>query len=141
MEKKMKRRKRKKAKQKYTVGEDGPRPVDVYVGSRVRDRRTLAGMSQQDLGDRLGLTFQQIQKYEKGTNRVSASKLWEIAAIVGVPVEWFFEGAEKPNVKTEEWRRKRKTIELVRAFNACPEETQKLLLSLFDSIARKKGKV
>ncbi len=136
----MKSRKRKRAKQQYTVGEYGPRPVDVYVGSRVRERRALAGMSQEDLGDRLGISFQQVQKYENGKNRVSASRLWEIAAIVGVPVEWFFEGTEKPKVQKEEWRMRRKTIELVRAFNACPEETQKLLLSLFDSIARKKGK-
>ena len=70
-----------------------PHPVDVHVGSRVRQRRTLLGMSQEKLGDALGLTFQQVQKYEKGTNRVGASRLQQIAQILQVPVSFFFEGA------------------------------------------------
>jgi len=70
-----------------------PDPVDKHVGLRVRIRRMLVGMSQEKLGEALGLTFQQIQKYEKGTNRIGASRLQQIAAILAVPVDYFFEGA------------------------------------------------
>ena len=68
-----------------------PNPIDVHVGNRVRMRRMLIGMSQERLGKELGLTFQQVQKYEKGTNRISASRLYRIAQILGVPVQYFFE--------------------------------------------------
>ena len=71
-----------------------PNPVDVHVGSRVRMQRMLIGMSQEKLGEALGLTFQQVQKYEKGTNRIGASRLYEIGAVLGVPIEYFFEGLE-----------------------------------------------
>jgi len=67
-------------------------PVDVHVGARMRQRRTLLGMSQEKLGTAVGLTFQQIQKYERGANRVSASKLWEIAAALKTPVAYFYDG-------------------------------------------------
>ena len=70
-----------------------PNPVDRYVGSRVRMRRLMLGMSQEKLGDSLGLTFQQVQKYEKGSNRVSASRLQQIANVLQVSVPFFFEGA------------------------------------------------
>lgn len=70
-----------------------PNPVDKHVGSRVRMRRVLLGMSQERLGDALDLTFQQIQKYEKGSNRIGASRLNQIAKTLGVPVAFFFEGA------------------------------------------------
>jgi len=69
-----------------------PNPVDKYVGSRVRMRRIMLGMSQEKLGDALGLTFQQVQKYEKGTNRVGASRLQQISEILQVPVSFLFEG-------------------------------------------------
>ena len=69
-----------------------PNPVDKYVGSRVRMRRIMLGMSQEKLGDALGLTFQQIQKYEKGTNRVGASRILQIAEVLQVPVSFLFEG-------------------------------------------------
>ncbi len=69
-----------------------PNPVDKYVGSRVRMRRIMLGMSQEKLGDSLGLTFQQVQKYEKGTNRIGASRLQQIAEILQVPVSFLFEG-------------------------------------------------
>ncbi|WP_458761437.1 helix-turn-helix domain-containing protein [Afipia sp. TerB] len=69
-----------------------PNPIDKYVGSRVRMRRIMLGMSQEKLGEALGLTFQQIQKYEKGTNRIGASRLQQISDIVQVPVSFFFEG-------------------------------------------------
>ncbi len=70
-----------------------PNPTDVHVGSRVRLRRNMLGMSQEKLGESLGITFQQIQKYEKGANRVGASRLQAIAQVLGVPVAFFFENA------------------------------------------------
>jgi transcriptional regulator with XRE-family HTH domain len=73
-----------------------PNPIDKHVGSRVRMRRMMLGMSQEKLGDALGLTFQQVQKYEKGTNRIGASRLQQISHILQVPVAFFFEGA--PNL-------------------------------------------
>jgi transcriptional regulator with XRE-family HTH domain len=69
-----------------------PNPVDKYVGSRVRMRRIMLGMSQEKLGEALGLTFQQVQKYEKGTNRVGASRIQQISEILQVPVSFLFEG-------------------------------------------------
>lgn len=70
-----------------------PNPTDKHVGSRVRMRRMMLSMSQEKLGEALGLTFQQVQKYEKGTNRIGASRLQQISAILQVPVSFFFEGA------------------------------------------------
>ncbi|WP_057463247.1 MULTISPECIES: helix-turn-helix domain-containing protein [Pseudovibrio] len=70
-----------------------PNPIDIHVGSRVRLRRMMLGMSQEKLGESLGITFQQIQKYEKGTNRIGASRLQHIATILKVPVAFFFEDA------------------------------------------------
>lgn len=67
-------------------------PIDVQVGNRVRIRRMLIGMSQERLGDLLGLTFQQVQKYEKGVNRIGAGRLFEVARILNVPVDFFYEG-------------------------------------------------
>src|SRR5947209_17469056 len=70
-----------------------PNPIDKHVGSRVRMRRMMLAMSQEKLGDALDLTFQQVQKYEKGTNRIGASRLQQISHILQVPVEFFFDGA------------------------------------------------
>jgi transcriptional regulator with XRE-family HTH domain len=70
-----------------------PNPTDIHVGSRIRLRRNMLGMSQEKLGENLGITFQQIQKYEKGTNRVGASRLQAISNILGVPVSFLFEDA------------------------------------------------
>lgn len=74
-----------------------PNPVDKHVGSRVRMRRMMVGMSQEKLGESLGITFQQIQKYEKGTNRIGASRLQNISQVLSVPVAFFFEGAPSMN--------------------------------------------
>lgn len=73
------------------MAKKNPNPIDVHVGGRVRLRRMLVGLSQEKLGEQLGLTFQQVQKYEKGSNRISASRLYEIGQILGVPVQFFFE--------------------------------------------------
>jgi transcriptional regulator with XRE-family HTH domain len=78
------------------IAKKAPNPIDKHVGSRVRMRRMMLGMSQEKLGDALGLTFQQVQKYEKGTNRIGASRLQQISQILQVPVAFFFEGA--PNI-------------------------------------------
>ena len=81
-----------------------PNPVDKYVGSRVRMRRIMLGMSQEKLGEALGLTFQQIQKYEKGTNRVGASRLQQISEILQVPVSFLFDGGPSGIVKRRGFR-------------------------------------
>src|ERR1700721_873966 len=78
------------------MAKKAPNPIDKHVGSRVRMRPMMLGMSQEKLGNNLGLTFQQVQKYEKGTNRIGASRLQQISQILQVPVAFFFEGA--PNV-------------------------------------------
>ena len=70
-----------------------PNPIDTHVGSRVRLRRNMLGMSQEKLGERLGLTFQQVQKYEKGINRVGASRLFDLSQVLGVPVQFFYDEA------------------------------------------------
>ncbi|HVY58869.1 MAG TPA: helix-turn-helix domain-containing protein [Xanthobacteraceae bacterium] len=75
------------------MAKKAPNPIDKHVGSRVRMRRMMLNMSQEKLGEALGLTFQQVQKYEKGTNRIGASRLQQISQIMQVPVSFFFEGA------------------------------------------------
>ena len=71
--------------------ESGPSPIDVHVGTRIRLRRTLLGMSQERLGEALGLTFQQVQKYERGVNRVGASRLFDLSRVLDVPISFFFD--------------------------------------------------
>jgi transcriptional regulator with XRE-family HTH domain len=78
-----------------------PNPVDKYVGSRVRMRRIMLGMSQEKLGEALGLTFQQVQKYEKGTNRVGASRIKQISEILQVPISFLFEGGPSGGASSE----------------------------------------
>jgi len=110
---------------------DRPNPIDVHVGLRVRLRRTLLGMSQEKLGQAIGLTFQQVQKYERGANRIGASRLFDLARVLDVPVSYFFEEMEaslggKPGDKgmseppAEPYQAepvmKRETLELVRAY-------------------------
>jgi transcriptional regulator with XRE-family HTH domain len=75
------------------IAKKTPNPIDKHVGSRVRMRRMMLSMSQEKLGDALGLTFQQVQKYEKGTNRIGASRLQQISNVLQVPVSFFFDGA------------------------------------------------
>lgn len=107
-------------------------PIDAHVGSRVRMRRTLLGLSQERLGDALGLTFQQVQKYERGANRIGASRLHQISCVLDVPVSYFFEElsdetvaksapsarglAESPVEFEHDPLAKRETLELVRAY-------------------------
>src|SRR6202008_2067168 len=83
-------------------GSRRPNPIDVHVGSRVRFRRMLLGMSQEKLGERLGLTFQQVQKYEKGINRIGASRLFDLAQVLGVSVQFFYDDAPRGEPRATE---------------------------------------
>ena len=87
-----------------TAAKKGPNSTDVHVGRRVRMRRKMLAMSQTKLGDALGLTFQQVQKYENGTNRIGASRLEQISNILQVPVAFFFEGAPQASVPRPPWK-------------------------------------
>src|SRR5437868_7157320 len=72
-----------------------PNPVDVHVGNRLRLRRTLLGLSQQKVGEALGLTFQQVQKYERGANRIGASRLWDLSGVLDCPISFFFDEMDR----------------------------------------------
>mgnify|MGYP001217790932 FL=1 len=126
-------------RRRRTVLEDGPREVDVHVGQRVRQRRVLCGLSQTELANAIGLTFQQLQKYERGMNRISASKLWQISQVLDVPVQWFFKEFAEPkdeeDKRKESFHMKRETLELVRNYVAAPADVQQKFLSLVKSIA------
>ena len=109
-------------------------PVDVHVGQRLRQRRCLAGMTQQQLAERVGIKFQQLQKYETGTNRISASRIWDIAAVMEVPVSFFFEGLEGQARDTGEARADiltdKEAVDLVRAYYSIPENQRRKLFDL-----------
>ncbi len=139
--------------------ESRPSPIDVHVGSRIRLRRTLLGMSQERLGDALGLTFQQVQKYERGMNRVGASRLFDISRVLDVPISYFFddmpEGMSESPVSGPRGRTygfaeqqepfsagiddqltKRETLELVRAYYRIPDPAmRKRMFELMKSLA------
>lgn len=111
-------------------------PVDLHVGRRIRERRLIVNMSQMALADRLGVTFQQVQKYENGGNRISASRLFAIAAALGVPISYFFEGIEGAQagatVKQGSMVVDKDGAELLRAFNSI--EDQKARRTLVDIV-------
>ncbi len=132
-----KKPRKKYRRRSYTVGEFGPRPVDVHVGGRVKARRTSIGMSQKELGKHVGLTFQQIQKYEKGMNRIAASRLWRFSLILGRPISWFFEGIGKEKRKGDDLVAKRETLKFVRYFSACDPDVQKHLAAMINAVAGK----
>ena len=115
-------------------------PVDVHVGKRIRHRRWLVGMTQQQLAEKVGIKFQQIQKYETGANRVSASRLWDIADALDVPVSCFFEGIDSPEDKVETTSAAqnvpadilgdKEALDLVRSYYAIPENQRRRLFEL-----------
>ncbi|MEP2784318.1 MAG: helix-turn-helix transcriptional regulator [Pseudoruegeria sp.] len=113
-------------------------PVDVHVGKRIRHRRWMVGMTQQQLAEKVGIKFQQIQKYETGMNRVSASRLWDISETLDVPVSFFFEGmADESGVnhQTEgtvqgDILADKEALELVRSYYAIPENQRRRLFDL-----------
>jgi transcriptional regulator with XRE-family HTH domain len=131
-----------------------PNPIDVHVGTRIRLRRTLLGLSQEKLGEAIGLTFQQVQKYERGANRVGSSRLFDLSRVLDVPIAYFFEDmpsnieekspsrlmgmASPPAVEYEpDPMAKRETLELVRAYYRIPDAAvRKRIFDLIKSIAR-----
>jgi len=129
--------------------------VDVHVGQRIRRRRWMLGITQQQLGDAVGIKFQQIQKYETGMNRVSASRLYDIATALDVPVAFFFEGVSEeadaegtPTVEaaaancngadapTTDFFTEKETLELIRCYYQMPEEPRRRLFELTRSLSR-----
>ncbi len=133
-----------------------PNPIDIHVGSRMRMRRIMLGLSQQKLGESLGLTFQQVQKYERGTNRVGASRLWDLSNVLDVPITFFFEdmsheiAGNSPRLRAglaEELppavdfdpdpMAKRETLELARAYYRIKDSTvRKRIFDLVKAQAR-----
>ncbi len=125
-----------------TVAEHGPHPVDVHVGGRVRLRRTLLGMSQTDLGKALGVTFQQIQQYERGTNRIGASRLYQLCHVLDVPIEYFFEELEDNTSRRspEDVEAKTETMKLVRAYYHIRDpKVRKAVFALTKAMAKSVG--
>jgi transcriptional regulator with XRE-family HTH domain len=140
-----------------TEREHRPSPIDVHVGSRVRLRRTLLGMSQEKLGEALGLTFQQVQKYERGVNRIGASRLFDLARVLDVPVSFFFDDmpdamggnqavngrrgstfglAESQEGFDDDTLHRRETLELVRAYYRITDPSvRKRVFDLIKSLA------
>lgn len=116
--------------------------VDTHVGKKIRQRRWLIGMTQQGLAEAVGIKFQQIQKYETGMNRISASRLWDIAEALEVPVSFFFEGFDKPEEILEaemqasgdaqqgDLLSDKEALELVRSYYAIPENQRRKLFDL-----------
>ena len=136
-----------KSKPRYGRGTRIPSPVDVHVGARVRMRRKLLGMNQTKLGDALGMSFQQVQKYENGKNRISASRLYDLSQVLDVSIEHFFEDippevaarspakgrgrAQEPPSYELDPMAKRETLELVRAYYKITDpHTRKRLFEL-----------
>ena len=114
-----------------------PHPVDVHVGKRIRHRRWLVGMTQQQLAESVGIKFQQIQKYETGANRVSASRLWDIADALDVEVSFFFEGLDNEGADREDGTSvpsdllgDKEALDLVRSYYAIPENQRRRLFDL-----------
>ena len=137
-------------------------PIDVHVGSRIRLRRTLMGMSQERLGEALGLTFQQVQKYERGVNRVGASRLFDLSRVLDVPISFFFDDMPEPlagmhgtyqttraaggfaesqdGFGTDEMLNRRETLELVRAYYRINEPSvRKRVFDLIKSMGPAEG--
>ena len=128
-------------------------PIDIHVGQRLRNRRTLLGMSQTDLGDAIGLTFQQVQKYERGANRVSGSRLFDLSRVLDVPIAWFFEDIPgdvqarspakmlgkdlEPLEHEPDQMARRETLELVRAYYRIPSgSARRRLAELVKALAK-----
>lgn len=138
---------------KTGYGTGRPNPIDVHVGSRVRLRRTLLGMSQEKLGDAINLTFQQVQKYERGANRIGSSRLFDLSRVLDVPVSFFFDdmpaeitesapgsNSELSDSSAESYAAdplaKRETLELVRAYYQIEEPSvRKRLFDLAKALA------
>ena len=123
---------------RWKVGERGPRPVDAHVGSRVRIRRTMLAMSQEKLGELIGLSFQQVQKNERGIDRIGASRLYALSGVLDVPVSYFFEGLDDAGSEGgEDTLTKRETLEFVRAYYRIKNDrVRKRIFELTKTIAK-----
>ena len=117
-----------------------PNPIDVHVGSRVRLRRTMQGLSQEKLGEGLGITFQQVQKYEKGANRIGASRLQHISTILNTPISFFFEDAPKADGSTGDGLKESTTANYVVDFLSSSEGLQlnRAFVKISDARVRRK---
>ena len=122
-----------------------PHPVDIHVGQRVRQRRWMLGLTQHQLAERVGIRFQQVQKYETGENRMSAGRLFDIAGALGVPVVFFYEGLEGGVPEAEgsggsgRVLADREAIDLVRAFYAMPQAQRRHLFELARTLGARPG--
>ncbi len=131
-------------RRRKTIAADGPDPVDVHVGMRLRQRRTLLGMSQEKLAQAFGVSFQQVQKYERGANRISASRLHLLTKTLDVPISYFFEGLpstvhEPTQAETDaaDQMTSRETLELVRAYYRITDDNvRKRLVDLARALGR-----
>ena len=103
----------------------------------MKAHRTLIGMSQTELGKHVGLNYQQILKYEKGMNRIGASRLWQFSLILGQPISWFFEGIGERKRKGDDLPAKRETLQLVRYLSACDPDVQKHLAAMINAVSGK----
>ena len=138
--------------------ESRPNPIDIHVGSRIRLRRTLMGMSQERLGEALGLTFQQVQKYERGVNRVGASRLYDLSRVLDVPISFFYDdmpesvGGPRPPIRGpvgfsdaqdafgDDTLTRRETLELVRAYYRITDPgVRKRVFDLIKSLVAEPG--
>ncbi len=145
-------------------GLGGPNPVDIHVGARVRLRRTLLGLSQEKLGEAIGLTFQQVQKYERGANRIGSSRLFDLSRVLDVPVGFFFEdmpstvssrspaqvrgnefamqgGAEERASYEADSKARRETLDLVRAYHKIKDPAvRKMLFDMMKALSNAAAK-
>ena len=118
-------------------------PVDLHVGKKIRYSRRIVGMTQEDLAKEVGVKFQQIQKYETGANRVSASRLWDISKALEVSVEFFFSGLEEETIRPSRQTKvfpvdtieEKETIELIRSYYTMSKNLRIIILDLLRSIA------
>lgn len=139
------------------VEKSEPNPIDIHVGHRLRARRTLLGLSQEKVGEAMGLTFQQVQKYERGANRIGASRLWDMSRILNCPISYFFEeiddktdgasprhanGSNASSSNDDDPLIQRETLELVRAYYAITNyQVRRRIYDLARSLAAVDGDV
>jgi transcriptional regulator with XRE-family HTH domain len=112
-----------------------PNPVDIHVGNQLRIQRTLYGLSQAELAERLGITSQQLQKYENAANRTTAGRLWQASKILGVPISYFFEGLDGNVDPAAGILSTRAGLEFVREYEGCPEDARKSVSLLCKAVA------
>ncbi len=130
---------------RHVSAKHGPHPIDVHVGHRIHQRRTLLGMSQTALGEALGITFQQVRNYERGVHRISASKLWKLTQVLDVPVSYFYDDmpadqagpAPSGNGQDPDVLLKRETLEFVRAYYRITDQNaRKRVYELVKALAK-----